>query len=63
MASCYPEMIKWSSQCRFHNCQHLNEPGCKVREAMEEGWLPRSRYESYRQQMDELMTKERNKYS
>ncbi|MFA7662258.1 MAG: ribosome small subunit-dependent GTPase A [Anaerovoracaceae bacterium] len=63
LASCYPEMIKWSSQCRFHNCQHLNEPGCKVREAMEEGWLPRSRYESYRQQMDELMTKERNKYS
>ena len=34
-------------QCKFHNCLHLNEPGCAVVKALEEGNVAPSRYNSY----------------
>ena len=34
--------------CRFANCLHLQEPGCAVKQAVEEERLPRSRYTSYK---------------
>ncbi|WP_455716962.1 ribosome small subunit-dependent GTPase A [Anaerosporobacter sp.] len=34
-------------QCKFHNCTHGNEPGCAVREAIEDGTLTANRYKSY----------------
>ena len=33
--------------CRFNDCAHLKEPGCAVREAVEEGHISQSRYRSY----------------
>jgi ribosome biogenesis GTPase len=33
--------------CKFHNCRHINEPGCAVMKAVEEGEIELSRYESY----------------
>lgn len=33
--------------CRFHDCAHLKEPGCAVRQALAEGKLAPSRYRSY----------------
>lgn len=43
----FPEMRALLNQCRFHNCQHLNEPDCAVRNAVEQGQIAESRYESY----------------
>ena len=34
--------------CRFANCLHLQEPGCAVKEAVENEELPKSRYTSYK---------------
>ncbi len=34
-------------ECRFDNCQHINEPGCRVLEALKSGELEPNRYESY----------------
>ena len=34
--------------CRFRDCRHENEPGCAVREAIENGTLDASRFESYK---------------
>ncbi len=34
-------------ECKYHNCLHLNEPGCAVRKALEAGELAPSRYNSY----------------
>ena len=34
-------------RCRFNDCAHLKEPGCAVREALEEGHISKSRYRSY----------------
>lgn len=33
--------------CKYSNCKHLKEPGCSVREAVENGTLSRARYQSY----------------
>ena len=35
-------------ECTFRDCRHASEPGCAVREAIEEGALPEERYASYR---------------
>lgn len=35
------------ARCSFSDCTHLHEPGCAVREAVENGSIARSRYESY----------------
>jgi ribosome biogenesis GTPase len=43
----FPEMRERMNQCRFNNCRHINEPGCAVLEALEEGEISLSRYESY----------------
>ncbi|GAB3924357.1 ribosome small subunit-dependent GTPase A [Mucilaginibacter myungsuensis] len=43
----FPEMRDRLNQCRFNNCRHVNEPGCAVLEAVEEGEIDISRYESY----------------
>ena len=43
----FPEMRALLNQCRFHNCQHLNEPDCAVRDAVAQGQIAESRYESY----------------
>ena len=43
----FPEIRKLMGNCRFHNCRHINEPGCAVLEALEKGELESSRYDSY----------------
>ena len=34
-------------KCRFRNCQHINEPNCAIKKAIESGHINSSRYESY----------------
>src|SRR5690606_15006066 len=43
----FPEMRALLNQCRFHNCRHINEPGCAVLDAVEQGDIDPSRYDSY----------------
>jgi len=43
----FREIFKTSHNCRFNNCRHINEPGCAVIEAVNEGEIAVSRYESY----------------
>lgn len=43
----FPEMFKLKGECRFNNCMHVKEPGCAVRQAVDEGQLSASRYTSY----------------
>ncbi len=33
--------------CQFHDCSHRAEPGCAVRQALEQGMIQKTRYESY----------------
>ncbi|MBD8349620.1 ribosome small subunit-dependent GTPase A [Dysgonomonas sp. HGC4] len=43
----FPEIFKFSHNCRFNNCMHTNEPGCAVREAVENHYISETRYKSY----------------
>lgn len=43
----FPEMRALQSECRFHNCMHLNEPGCAVKRALENNEIAEFRYKSY----------------
>ncbi|MEI8280066.1 MAG: ribosome small subunit-dependent GTPase A [Bacteroidota bacterium] len=43
----FPEMRNIMSECKFNNCQHLNEPGCAVKEAVMNGAIAADRYISY----------------
>jgi ribosome biogenesis GTPase len=43
----FKEMNPYIAQCRFNNCKHLNEPGCAVKEAVENGSIRHERYDSY----------------
>ena len=43
----FPEMRVFAGQCQFNNCLHLEEPGCRVKEAVADGRIAADRYESY----------------
>ena len=44
----YPEFEKLEGQCRFLGCNHINEPDCVVKQAVEEGSISTMRYENYK---------------
>lgn len=43
----FPEIRELMGNCKFHNCRHINEPGCAVLKAMENDEIEPSRYNSY----------------
>jgi ribosome biogenesis GTPase len=43
----FPEMRKLINDCQFNNCIHMNEPGCAIKHAVEEGVIHLDRYLSY----------------
>ena len=49
----FPEMMRLAPECRFYNCTHPHGPGCAVTEAVKEGRVAWSRYESYLKILDE----------
>lgn len=49
----FPEMLRVEDNCRFVPCTHTHEPGCAVKEAVENGTISVERYESYLGMLDE----------
>jgi ribosome biogenesis GTPase / thiamine phosphate phosphatase len=47
LAHYFPEFRDLLGQCKFHNCLHINEPKCAVKDAVEAGEISESRYLSY----------------
>jgi ribosome biogenesis GTPase / thiamine phosphate phosphatase len=52
----FPEMRQLIGECKYHNCQHLEEPKCAVKEAVVRGEIAESRFNTYVQ----LMTEDEN---
>ena len=50
----YPEFTPYAGHCRFQGCNHLMEPDCAVKKALEEGKISRIRYTSYTEIYAEL---------
>tara|TARA_R110002012_G_scaffold32899_3_gene96682 strand:+ start:18777 stop:19700 length:924 start_codon:yes stop_codon:yes gene_type:complete len=49
----FPEMRELIGQCKYHNCTHTHEPGCAIVEALNNGKVPASRYNSYLSMYDD----------
>ena len=49
LEECFPEIREFSGGCRFRGCAHLEEPDCAVKQAVSDGRIPQSRYESYKE--------------
>lgn len=44
----YRDICNFGENCRFANCNHLREPNCAVKQAVEDGDIDSRRYESYK---------------
>lgn len=44
---CFKEFNDYQNQCKFRECMHINEPKCAVKEALQNGGIKQSRYDSY----------------
>ena len=55
----FPEIYKLEGECRFNGCVHINEPGCKVKEAVQQGIISTSRYENYKLMFEEIKNKKK----
>ena len=55
----FPEFAKYEGMCRFHGCDHVHEPGCAVKEAVDAGEIHRIRYQNYIEMYEELKSKRR----
>jgi ribosome biogenesis GTPase len=49
----FPEIFKFSENCKFNNCTHRREPGCAVLRAIENQYISESRYKSYLSMLDD----------
>ena len=59
MGHYFREIFKISRECRYSDCVHINEPGCAVNQAVMDGRIAFSRYESYLSMLDDITE---NKY-
>ena len=59
LTSYFPEIFRFSKDCRFSNCTHTHEPGCAVLQALEDHYIAPSRYQSYLSMMED---KDEEKY-
>ena len=50
------------TNCRFKNCNHINEPDCEVKEKLANGEIAKSRYENYLMIFNELKERRENKW-
>ena len=52
-----PDLREPARECRFYNCNHLQEPGCGVRAALADGRIDASRYRIYTEIRSELVSR------
>ena len=58
----FPEFFSLKDKCRFHNCMHLEEPGCIVKESILKNQIAQSRYSSYLDMLSEDTLYRKNDY-
>lgn len=54
LSNLIPEFRACRGQCRYADCVHMKEPGCAVKEAVNEGMIPEGRYDTYLNLMEEV---------
>jgi len=54
ISAAFPEIENLAGECRFSNCNHIHEPGCRVIRALSDGEISQNRLESYHKMKREL---------
>ncbi|MBS3680097.1 ribosome small subunit-dependent GTPase A [Ornithinibacillus massiliensis] len=57
LSDCFPEMRERKEYCKFRGCLHAKEPKCAVKDAVENGELPKYRYDHYISFLEEIQTR------
>ena len=55
----FTEFEPYEGKCKFQGCDHVHEPNCAVKAALEEGKIHHIRYENYLEMYNELKEKRR----
>lgn len=63
LPTCFPEIAPHVGQCRYGDCTHVKEEGCAVRQAVADGQIAQSRYQSYAELYAILREKQKNRFS
>lgn len=59
IAHSFVEFFDLSCNCKYSGCLHLNEPKCAVKEALNNGDILSSRYENYKQFIEEIKNRKK----
>ncbi|SFD08652.1 small ribosomal subunit biogenesis GTPase RsgA [Pseudoalteromonas denitrificans] len=51
---CFKEFREFLGGCKFRDCKHLNDPGCLIKEALENGKISKLRFESYHKILESM---------
>ncbi|MGN1123600.1 MAG: ribosome small subunit-dependent GTPase A, partial [Eubacterium sp.] len=52
---CFREFVPYISECKFAvNCSHINDKGCAVKKAVDDGFISQSRHNSYVQMYNDV---------
>lgn len=54
ISSGFIEFKPYQGLCRFHNCRHINEPDCAIKQAVEKGEISERRLKSYQIMLEEI---------
>lgn len=55
----FPEFAPYEGKCKYNGCDHIHEPDCAVKNAVEAGEIHTIRYENYKEMYEELKNKRR----
>ena len=55
----FPEFAPYEGKCKYNGCDHIHEPDCAVKSAVEAGKIHTIRYENYKEMYEELKNKRR----
>ena len=50
----FPDFLPWLGQCSFSSCSHTHEPGCLIKQKVEDHIIHEDRYETYLRLFHEL---------
>ena len=56
---CFPDFEKFNNSCKYRGCLHYKEPGCAVKDAVENGEINKYRYEFYIRTLEEIINERR----
>lgn len=58
----FPEFFRYDSQCKFNGCMHYKEPGCRIKEALDEEEINVNRYNFYTKTLEEIIKGGKDKW-